>query len=916
VVGNFVNTKITLLKADASAVALRVAAAPPGELSDVFQQANAQHPDFLAFTVFNREGVVASWGQLPALTAQHPSTNEYLQKAFEGQEIISSILEEKNENGGQLRIYIYAPIDAERVLSVSIDGLIFQRLLHNSFHLWRTGSLYVLDEKGWFVATFVPEFVTKRLNIYDPDEQLVGNQDKIRWAKLLSKIAADKKESGDKKNDVAIHDFFYGEGLQGKFSLLILSESTPGWMLGAFVPLESSSVAEGRRMLLLSAAISLGISLLIVFIFSGYAARPFLLIKKQNQNLKELNEDISAANEAKSHFLANMSHEMRTPLNAIIGLTDLTLDWIDEQCKPGCVGKPECIDNLEKIVSAGSTLLNLINDILDISKINSGRFEINPVEYELAELVSDAVSQNRVRIVDKPIQFELKVHPDIPSRLFGDDLRVKQILNNLLSNAFKYTRVGTVSLEVSFKQNEGQNLWLLFEVKDTGTGILPENLGKIFKDYYQVDSEANRQIEGTGMGLPLTKHLVERMEGSVTVESVYGHGSTFKVHICQKWVSPTPIGKEKAESLSTFNFSTIRLRRNAQISRLHLPHAKVLVVDDVPINLDVAKGLMRPYGMQVDCVENGQTAVELVKEARVKYDAIFMDHMMPEMDGVEATRIIRKIDSDYARNVPIVALTANAVVGTEKMFLENGFQAFIPKPIDIVQLDWVIRQWVQDKAPKVEEAREGAKKAKTEKPMQATNEEEEGLEMENLNIGKGMARFGGNVKTYWRIVHAYAQHTSKWVEKIRTVTPETLPDYGIAVHGLKSSSRNIGAELVGDMAEALEKAAKAGDFAFVQAHHPPFVEAIQKLLDVLFEKQKAHASQKHIRSEPEAAILEALRKACESFDVEQMNQLMEALDVYEYSPGSGADLMAWLKEKAFLLEFEQMAKRLQEMKVH
>ncbi|MCL2626225.1 MAG: ATP-binding protein [Cystobacterineae bacterium] len=915
IAGDFVRTKITLLKADAKAVALRVAAAPPNKLDEVFTQAQAYYPDFLAFTVFSREAVVVSWGESSA-PIHRLLTSEYLKKAFEGEETITTIREDAKTK--QLLIYINTPIDEDRVLAVAINGLIFQELLYSPSKRWDVGSLkgslYMSDEHGLALVSPIPEHVLGRLNIYEPDEALLGDPDMVRWLATFVKAIQSKSET---------FDFSQENGQEGIFSWLTLDDVTAGWVLGAYAPLQNSPVAEGRRMLLLAAAIFLGVSLLIAFIFSEYAARPFLLIKAQNQNLKELNEAIVAANEAKSHFLANMSHEMRTPLNAVIGLTELTLQ---KNCKP------ECAENLEKIFNSGSTLLNIINDILDISKINSGKFEISPVDYELAELISDTVSQNMVRISEKPVHFELHVDPHIPSRLFGDDLRVKQILNNLISNAFKYTRVGTVSLHFSFEKDKEPYLWLLFNIKDTGTGILPQNLGKIFADYYQVDTKANRKIEGTGLGLPLTQHLVEMMEGTIAVESEYGRGSTFKVRIRQKQRSPTPIGQEVAESLSKFNFSTTQLRRNMKLSRVYLPNARVLVVDDMPINLDVAKGLMQPYGMQVDCVESGQAAIELLKQPHVKYDAVFMDHMMPDMDGVETVRLIRQMASEYARNVPIVALTANAVVGTEEMFLQNGFQAFLPKPVDIVRLDWIVRQWIQRKTTESEgEKKETAAPPtlpqcplkdeplphEAQTPMKAASPLPPVLaneKIEGLNVDKGVARFGGNVQTYWGIVGSYTRHTSDLLEKIRSVSPQTLASYGIVVHGIKGSSRNIGADRVGDLAEALEEAAKAGDFAFVQTHHAPFLEATEKLLSALLEKWEARAPSKPLQNEPEGALLEVLRKACESFDIDLMNQAMEALDSCTYAPGAGAELVAWLKEKALLLDFEHMAEHLTEIK--
>ncbi|MCL2012770.1 MAG: ATP-binding protein [Cystobacterineae bacterium] len=884
---DFINTKITLLKADAKTVATKLSSAPPENFPKIFEQAKESYPDFLAFKVVDRHSVVGALSEQPAQT-QGAQSNEYLRKAFLGQETISAI--QRDAELGKPVIYLYSPIDDARVLSVSVSGLVFQELL-GSFMLWRAGTIFLIDERGSAIVSPMAYHVQEDFNIHERSTDRDADPDIDRWLKIYADAV--KTQSGT-------FDFTYGGGLEAIFAWQTLVGTTGGWVVGIFSPLEDSPVAEGKRMLLLSAFIVLGVSLVIVFLVSQYTARPFILIKAQNQNLKELNEAIVMANEAKSHFLANMSHEMRTPLNAVIGLAELTLNTLDEKCKP------ECTENLEKIFNAGSTLLNIINDILDISKINSGKFEINPVDYALPNLVSESVNQNIVRIADKPIQLKVWVDPNIPGRLWGDDLRIKQILNNLMSNAFKYTHAGTVSLNVSFEREEGNNIELLFSVEDTGSGILPENVGKIFMDYYQVDTKANRKIEGTGLGLPLTKHLVEMMDGTISVESESGKGSTFKVRIRQKQMSDTVVGQEVADSLANFSFPAAQLRRKRKLPRVHLPHVRVLVVDDMPINLDVAKGLLKPYGMQVDCVESGQAAVDLVREAQVKYDAIFMDHMMPGMDGVMATHIIRQeINSEYAREIPIIAMTANAVVGTEKMFLENGFQAFISKPVDMMRLDWVIHQWVKGK-DFIETAEAGLVE-------EGELESFCGMEgIEGLNAAKGLRRFGGNTETYLGVINSYVQHTPALLEKVRNVRAETLVDYGIVVHGMKGSSYNIGAYAVGGLAEALEKAAKAGDFAYVSTHNAPFLEAAEKLLAMLLEKLKSCASTKPLKSELDMEMLEALRQACEAFDIDRMKQAMKALGSYEYSPGAGAELMAWLEKKAFLLDFEQIEKRLTE----
>jgi len=904
IAGGFIDTKITLLEADVETVALRVASTPPEKLPEIFQQAQVHYPDFLAFTVFNRQGPVASWGN-PPTPPFRVENSKYLQKAFEGKGVIStSRLDAKTR---KLIIHVCAPIDADRVLSVSINGLVFQSLL-DSFKLWHAGKLFLVDERGTAIVSPSLEDVLERRSIYDK----INDPETAEWHGAIAKAIRIR---------TGVDDYSY-KGEETIFSWKTLDELTEGWVVGVIAPLQKISIAESRKILLLSAAIFLGISLLVVFLFSEYAARPFVLIKAQNQNLKELNESIVIANEAKSTFLANMSHEMRTPLNAIIGLAELVLSTRDNQ------SSPEDTENLEKILNAGSTLLSIINDILDISKINSGKFEILPVDYDMPSLINDTAVQNAILISEKPIELTLKVDPKIPSRLFGDDLRMRQIFNNLVSNAFKYTKAGTVSINFGFEHGTSdKDIWLIFSISDTGIGIRPEDLGKLFDNYAQMDTRANRMIKGTGLGLPIVKQLVELMGGRITVESEYGRGSAFTVRIRQKVASGTPIGEEVAENLAQLRFNYTSFRRSGKMSWIPLPYAKVLVVDDVPTNLDVAKGLMKLYGMQIDCVASGQAAIDLIRAAEPKYNAIFMDHMMPEMDGIEAVQIIRKeIGSDYARTVPIIALTANAVLGSEKMFLENGFQAFVSKPIDIMQLDSVIRQWVRDKSQEENPfSRTAPPEESSPRPnagLKPPREESGGAaqtpsawiegKIDGLDMQKCLAGFGGDKEICLKILESYVHHTPVLLEKIRTLDPETLKNYGIIAHGIKGSSRNIGADVVGNLAESLEKAAKAGNFAFVEANNLPFIEAAEKLLAALSEKLNACSNPKLSRNAPDPETLETLRQACKNFDIDRMNQAMKSLSAYEYSTDDGRKLMAWLEEKTFLLDFRAIAKRLAE----
>jgi len=399
-----------------------------------------------------------------------------------------------------------------------------------------------------------------------------------------------------------------------------------------------------------------------------------------------------AANHAKSSFLANMSHEIRTPINVISGLTELLIE--EEELSAENMKK-----HLGQINTASNTLVELVNDILDISKIESGEFILTPVEYELADLLADVIALNRIRIKDKPVTFKLDIQGDLYSKLYGDDLRVKQIVSNLLSNAFKYTHEGSVTLAVNcISENEGENVKLTITVSDTGIGIRKKDIEKLFDDYKQLDTKANRNIEGTGLGLAITKSFAEHMNGGIIVESEYGRGAMFRVTLQQGFVSDEVINAETLGALREFKYDALRAKEKAapefKLERADLSHIKVLVVDDYQLNLDVAKWMLEKYKMRVDCVTSGQDALFLIENGKPVYDAVFMDQLMPDMSGIETAAKIRAIDSDYARNVPIIALTANAVAGNEQIFLNNGFQAFLSKPINRSRLDEIIRKWL------------------------------------------------------------------------------------------------------------------------------------------------------------------------------------------------------------------------------
>ena len=617
-------------------------------------------------------------------------------------------------------------------------------------------------------------------------------------------------------------------------------------------------------------------------------------LKTSAADLEEALELAQDANQAKSDFLAKMSHEMRTPLNAIIGLSEL------------CIGdetlNEEALANAEKINNAGATLLSTVNDILDISKIEANKLELIPTAYDMPSLLNDTITQSIMHIGDKPITLILDLDPNLPTQLYGDELRIKQILNNLLSNAFKYTRAGTVELGVRAEKKE-EKVWLSAWVRDSGIGIKPENLEKLFEDYTQLDTKANRRIMGTGLGLTITKKLVEVMSGSINVESEYGKGSTFTVRLLQKHVTDSVIGPEVVDSLKKFRYSDAKRRKASKKKAISMPYAHVLIVDDIATNLDVAKGLMKPYNMKIDCLMSGQEAIDAIKAEKTRYSAIFMDQMMPGMDGIEATKRIRAIGTDYAKNIPVIALTANAIVGNEEMFINEGFQAFISKPIEITKLDAVLREWVRDKD--LEAHLSGGKEGENTSVVLAY-----AADIDGLDAVKGMERFSWDEDTYVNILRSYKSNTIPLLEKIKDVKKDELDSYAIVVHGIKGSSRGIGANEIGDLAEALEKAAKAGDIDYVTDGNKPFLKVAKKLIADLdgMLSMIDNTKQKPKMDKPDATALNRLMEACKEYDMDGVDTAIAEIKSFSYVNDNG--LTEWLNENVEQMNFTQIVERL------
>ncbi len=478
---------------------------------------------------------------------------------------------------------------------------------------------------------------------------------------------------------------------------------------------------------------------------------------------------------AKSMFLSNMSHEIRTPINAILGMDEIILRESNES---------NVIDYAGRIQNAGNTLLSLVNDILDFSKIESGKMELVCEEYSLESMLDDVYNLISLRTEDKGLNLSFDISKDIPSRLYGDELRIKQILINVLTNAVKYTEKGFVRLKMDWKPDAVGQISLIFSIEDTGIGIHKEDQKRLFESFERIDTR--RYIEGTGLGMSITKNLIAMMEGTISLESQYGRGSIFYITITQKVMDYNGLGKFTPKSM----INTREIYKESFVA----PEAEILFVDDNDMNLVVVKGLLKNTEIKIDTAASGMKCIDMVKQK--KYDMIFMDHMMPEMDGIETFNILKEMKDNKSIKAPVIALTANAVVGAREMYISNGFTDYISKPIKSSVIENIIRKYLPKELVRITETT-------IKEPVNV-----------NRTTGKidteaGMIYAGNDKEQYDINLRAYVTSAEDKKKLLADyVSKEDWKAYTIEVHALKSNSRYIGADHLADIAFEQEKFGK------------------------------------------------------------------------------------------------------------
>ncbi len=679
---------------------------------------------------------------------------------------------------------------------------------------------------------------------------------------------------------------------------------------------------------------------------------------EMDKQLHIAHEEALLSSQAKTNFLANMSHEIRTPLNAILGMAEIVLRESKGRAAE---------DYAQEIKNASENLLSIINDILDISKIESGKLEIIEVDYYISSLLNDVISLSRVRLTNSPVQFTTFINSKIPAVLYGDELRIKQILLNVLSNAIKFTKKGNIHFNADCELENGKAM-LTFVVKDTGMGIKQEDLERLFMQFERVDTKKNRNIEGTGLGLAITKQLCEMMGASIEVSSEFGKGTTFTVRIPQIYENYVPMvsevesknvlvyeareayAKQLKNSLlhvgsncdvcdnqSTFyNFlsekkydylfipavhfekistlkkelnrkfelvlmtdpgdttiftdvvsanlpiSTLQLssifgsdklltQLNAKTQNFVAPSANVLIVDDNEVNLKVAQGLMAPYGFAIDTAVNGILAVDKVKNN--KYDIVFMDHMMPEMDGIDATVAIRKTKGDYYKNVPIIALTANALVGAKELFVKEGMNDFLSKPIELKKLHNMLLKYLPKH--KISFAQEAVQ---SEKADESTEHE---LRIDGIDTKQGITLIGGNISDYKDVLTSYYNDGISKLSSIKNaLEKDDIHSYRIEVHAVKSASASIGARGLSKQAKALEDAAINNDIPFIKQSTALFLSEFEMLL---YHIEQSGILKSDAKEKPEGefeGLSENLTLLENAFDMLDMDTIEKSLDYF------------------------------------
>lgn len=585
-------------------------------------------------------------------------------------------------------------------------------------------------------------------------------------------------------------------------------------------------------------------------------------IIEQNHLMKRLVLQTEDANRAKTNFVSNMSHEIRTPMNSIVGITEILLRSRHS---------PKEQEYLLNIQSSGRVLLTIINDVLDCSKMEAGKMQLFDEPYDTCSLFHDLRISMENRIGHSGLELIYDIDQDIPCKLKGDMGRIRQVIINLVNNAIKYTEKGSVRFSVHVRQKNTDKVMLYYEVADTGIGIRKEDHKILFDAFQRVEMDRNRYVEGTGLGLTISQNLVNMMGGVIEVESEYGKGSRFFFTIEQTIIDPTPV------SAVNYNGQKDNVTEKEAECLFIAPEAHILLVDDNELNLVVAKELLKPLRMQIDTAENGLQAVKMVRGSQ--YDLVLMDHMMPVMDGIEAAKAIRALPEDKYQKLPIIALTANAMVDARKEFLNAGMNGFVAKPIDFARICnqlklWLPKDLVRD-VPK-EEAKKLLADDLSDREIQPEDPQMGFSFEEGVNHCGSKAALMKTIRIFYRTIDSKAN-------KIEQCLKEGLiSDYVIEVHALKSSALLIGAVPLSEAAKELEGYGKQGKTELLEEKTPDLLAMYRDFKDILKPyADKEEAARQEASNGEWCQALQQIHQCIEQFDLDGVDQIMEQLEEYQ-----------------------------------
>ncbi|MBQ4190365.1 MAG: response regulator [Clostridiales bacterium] len=650
--------------------------------------------------------------------------------------------------------------------------------------------------------------------ILNYDGTVVAHKDEGEKGKNYSEIP-ERAELFDKVLEVG-KGYFEME-IDGRMCTVFVDDILDQWHL--VIVVESAVLFKPTRDVLV---VSICVGVIVFALISAFYIIGYRHERKVNKRLEEMkaNEQrreyeakilalekaaADSANKAKSDFLADMSHEIRTPINAVLGMNEMILRQSDDE---------QILEYSSNIKSAGNTLLSLINNILDFSKIEDGKMSLVPVEFDTAELIDALVNSVSERARAKGLELNIDVDRSVPSRLYGDDVRIGQVITNLLTNAVKYTETGSVTLRVRNNGTDGENVKLRFDVIDTGIGIKEEDLGKLFESFKRIEETRNRHIEGTGLGISIVCKLLEMMDSKLDVESRYAIGSTFGFDLKLRVVDAAPVGEAGSKT------KTSAAKDKAE--HLYAPSARVLVTDDNGMNLKVATNFLKIFGITPVTCSSGSATIELMRKE--KFDIVFLDHMMPEMDGIETLRKLK--DEGLTEGTVMIALTANAVVGAEEQYLSAGFDGYLSKPITIEDIEKALAQYLPaDIIGRNDDISNNDQNNKENKSITIDTARQIGL-----NVDSALVYSCGDEDFYLELLTDYAgQASDRCAELTSYLEAGNLKDYEILVHSVKSSSKTIGADDLSELAKSLEAAARDSDADYVRQHHDALVSGLEEL---------------------------------------------------------------------------------------